>query len=199
MTGTSAAPVVYDLRSILQRLDLAELFPIGRPLEIELGCGDGSFLVDHSRLHPQHNFIGVERLLGRVRKVERKSRRERLCNLRAVRIESTYFLQYLLPERSSVALHVYFPDPWPKRRHRRHRLVNEQFPNLAGKALVDGGRVYLRTDDHDYFDQMVRVFSSSSLFASVDTPADLAALTTDFERGFLARGISTLRAAYQKR
>ena len=77
-----------------------------------------------------------------------------MTNLRGVRIESAYFLEYLLPPRSAVALHIYFPDPWPKRKHRRHRLINERFPALARQALAPGGTVYLRTDDEDYFEQM---------------------------------------------
>ena len=80
---------------------------------MELGCGDASFLVDYARRHPERNFIGVERLLGRLRKLDRKGRRAGLTNLRGVRIESSYFLEYLLPPHSVSALHVYFPDPWP--------------------------------------------------------------------------------------
>jgi tRNA (guanine-N7-)-methyltransferase len=185
------------LASILERIDLAKLFPKPQPLEVELGSGDGSFLVEYAALHPERNFIGVERLLGRLRKLERKGRRAGLPNLRGVRIESAYFLQYLLPPRSVGALHVYFPDPWPKRKHRRHRLVNDQFPALAAQALAPGGTVYLRTDDAPYFEQMTAVFAAGPAFRPVETPADLAGLATDFERDFAARGIPTRRAAYQ--
>jgi tRNA (guanine-N7-)-methyltransferase len=93
-------------------------------------------------------------------------------------------------------LHIYFPDPWPKRKHQRHRLINETFPELVQLALVPAGRVYLRTDDRDYFAQMQRVFENSS-FRSVETPPELAAVRTDFEAAFNTRGIPTLRAAYE--
>ncbi|HTL59138.1 MAG TPA: hypothetical protein VL361_25925 [Candidatus Limnocylindrales bacterium] len=189
--------IIYALPSIIQPLDLADLFPKLQPLEIELGSGDGSFLVAYARQVPEHNFIGVERLLGRIRKLERKGRRADLANLRAVRIESAYFLRYLLPPHSAAALHIYFPDPWPKRKHRRHRLVSMDFPLIAEAALHPGGAVYLRTDDEDYFTQIKEVFGGSALFRPVPTPAALAALPTDFETGFLARGIKTLHAAYQ--
>jgi hypothetical protein len=86
-----------------------------QPLEVELGCGDASFLVEYARRNPAKNFIGVERLLGRLQKLDRKGRRAGLKNLRGVRIESAYFLQYLLPPHSAQALHIYFPDPWPKK------------------------------------------------------------------------------------
>jgi tRNA (guanine-N7-)-methyltransferase len=191
--------LVYELPSILEPLDLAKLFPKVQPLELELGSGDGSFLVELGRSCPDHNFIGVERLLGRVRKLDRKGRRAGLSNVRGVRIESSYFLRYLLPPHSATARHIYFPDPWPKRKHRRHRLINADFPSLAQTALVPPGTVYLRTDDSDYFDQMREVFDASPLFQAVATPATLAGLLTDFERDFIARGVKTLHAAYQVR
>ena len=189
--------LIYQLDSILERIDLKNLFKTIRPLEIELGSGDGSFLVRYAAGNPERNFIGIERLLGRLRKIDKKGRLAGLNNLRVLRIESAYFLQYLLPPHTTAALHVYFPDPWPKRKHRRHRLINEQFPELARQALEPGGRVYLRTDDADYFEQMVRVFGASQLFEERETPAELANLRTDFEEGFNRRGIGTLRAAYQ--
>src|SRR5471032_2062665 len=117
--------LVVGLRSIIEPLVLAEIFPKPQPLEVELGCGDASFLVGYARRNPGRNFIGVERLLGRIQKLDRKGRRDGLVNLRGVRIESAYFLQYLLPPGSASALHIYFPDPWPKKRHRKHRLINE--------------------------------------------------------------------------
>lgn len=194
---SAVADLVYPLASIIERLDSAKLFCRPQPLEVELGCGDGSFLVEYAKRHPGRNFIGVERLLGRIRKLDRKGRRAGLTNLRGVRIESAYFLQYLLTPHSVSALHVYFPDPWPKRKHRRHRLINEQFPSIAREALEPGGKVYLRTDDRDYFDQMLAVFDARPDFARADTPAELGGLPTDFEREFNARGISTLLMAYK--
>jgi tRNA (guanine-N7-)-methyltransferase len=182
----------------VQRIDLSELFTVDHPIELELGSGDGSFLVNYAQMHPEHNFIGVERLLGRIRKTDRKGRRAGLTNLRLVRIESSYFLKYLLPVGMTVALHVYFPDPWPKRKHRRHRLINDGFPELAHRALVPGGKVWLRTDDADYFGQMQAVFSASPLFRPAETPEQLRGVTTDFEKGFQAAGIETRCTGYEK-
>lgn len=194
---TSGPSPLYELPTILERLDLPELFPAVQPVEVELGSGDGSFLVEFATQHPENNFIGVERLLGRIRKLERKARRAALANVRGVRIESYYFLRYLLPAHSASALHIYFPDPWPKRKHRRHRLINSNFPGLAEMALTPGGTVYLRTDDPDYYQQMNEVFKVSPLFRPIETPVPLIALLTDFERDFTERGIKTLHAAYQ--
>lgn len=185
-------PVSWD-----ERLALAEMFPIARPLEVELGSGDGSFMAKWAALWPERNFIGVERLLGRLRKLDRKGQRGGLLNLRLMRIEASYFLEYLLPLASVTALHLYFPDPWPKRKHRKNRLVNERFPELASRVLTPDGVMYLRTDDEDYFAQMLEVFAADQRFVPVETPADMMAVITDFERGFHARGVATQRAAYR--
>lgn len=191
-----SASLIWKLTSIVERIDLTALFPKSQPLEIELGSGDGSFLASYAALHPERNFIGVERLLGRLRKLDRKGRRAGLTNLRGLRIESAYFLEYLLPQHSAFALHVYFPDPWPKRKHRPRRLISEKFPALALQALAPGGRVYLRTDDPNYFEQMITTFGACAAFSRAETPDELSALLTDFEKDFRARGIQTLRAAY---
>ncbi len=193
------AAVLYKLPSILDRIDAKTLFPKEQPLEVELGAGDGSFIVNYTREHPEHNFIGVERLLGRLRKIDKKGTRAGFQNLRAIRIEAAYFLEWLLPEKSVTALHVYFPDPWPKRKHRKNRLVNERFTALTSKILIPGGIVYLRTDDLDYFAQMTRVFAADSRFQSVETPESVSRVVTDFERTFNAKGIPTQRAAYRLR
>ncbi len=139
-TGLSVENLIVQLRSILQPLDMAELFPQPQPLEVELGCGDASFLIEYARRHPERNFLGVERLLGRLQKLDRKGRRAGLTNLRGVRIESAYFLRYLLPAHSATALHIYFPDPWPKKKHRRHRLINESFPRARQRRARAGRR-----------------------------------------------------------
>jgi tRNA (guanine-N7-)-methyltransferase len=190
--------LLLKLTSIIERLEPGRIFADAQLLEVELGSGDGSFLVNYARLHPGRNFLGVERLLGRLRKLDRKALRAGLTNLRGLRVESAYFLEYLLPRESVMALHVYFPDPWPKRKHRKNRLVNARFTEIARQVLAPGGVIYLRTDDEDYFTQMVKEFAANPAFQLVETPGELSAVVTDFERNFLARGVPTLRAAYVK-
>jgi tRNA (guanine-N7-)-methyltransferase len=189
--------LVVQLPSLIEPLDLTTLFPRAQPLEVELGCGDASFLAEYARRQPAKNFIGVERLLGRIEKLHRKGSQLGLTNVRGVRIESAYFLQYLLPPHAATALHIYFPDPWPKKKHRKHRLINEAFPALARRTLTAGGTVFLRTDDADYFQQMNEVFDAAQEFSKVTSPIELTEITTDFERDFNAQGISTLRTAYK--
>ncbi len=195
---TPHSTLIFRPLSYVERLDFDAVFPQRQPVEVELGSGDGSFLAQYAQAHPQWNFLGVERLLGRLRKLDRKGRRAGLVNLRLIRLEAAYLLEYLLPRESIQALHVYFPDPWPKRKHRKHRLVNAHFAEAARQALAPGGMIYLRTDDTDYFGQMQEVFAANDGFAAVETPPDLSARLTDFEREFQARGVGTLRAAYRR-
>ncbi len=182
---------------MVERLDVGRLFANTQPLEIELGSGDGSFLAQYAATHPRRNFMGVERLLGRLRKLDRKLRRLNLGNVRSVRMEAAYFLEFLLPPSCAEAIHIYFPDPWPKRRHHKHRLINERFPLMARQVLNDGGTIYLRTDNAEYFGRMKKVFAACAYFEETQTPEELAATLTDFERGFIAKGVPTLRAAFR--
>ena len=183
---------------IMQRLDLAAIFGNANPVELELGAGDGSFIAQHAALHPGRNLIGVERLLGRLKKIDRKGRRAGLTNLRGLRLEAAYVLEWMVPPGSLAAIHIYFPDPWPKRRHWKNRLINEAFTRLAHRALAPDGVVCLRTDDPGYFAQMERVFDADAGFVRVPEPPGLLDVKTDFERGFNAEGIPTNHVAYRR-
>jgi len=197
--GVAGAPtLIHRIESIVDVLEPVKLFPCVQPFEVELGSGDGSFLAQYAKLHPERNFLGVERLLGRLRKLDKKGRRAGLTNLRLLRIEASYLIEFMVPRESTSALHIYFPDPWPKRKHRKNRLINERFTELAQRALVPGGVVFLRTDDADYHQQMTRVFDANAAFKSVETPVELSAVVTDFERNFHLRGVPTLYGAYQR-
>lgn len=192
------SPVIIRPASYVDRLDIHALFPAHAPVEVEIGAGDGSFLIQWAAQNPGTNFLGLERLMGRLKKIEKKSRRLGLTNVRAMRLEATYFAEYLLPPDSVSAVHIYFPDPWPKRKHRQNRLVNERYTEILRAALIKDGIVFLRTDDTDYFSQMTRVFDANPNYTAVETPERLASVLTDFERDFNAQGILTNRAAYRR-
>jgi tRNA (guanine-N7-)-methyltransferase len=189
---------IYKPESIVEPLPVTKLFPSPRPLEVELGAGDGSFLAAYAAAHRETNFIGVERLLGRLRKIDRKAHRAGLTNLSLIRIEASYVVNYLLPREGVRAVHIYFPDPWPKRRHWKNRLITPAFTELLRAVLEKGGEVHLRTDDRNYFEQMLESFGGNSSFEKIQTPPALLEFTTDFERGFAKRGISTNAASYKR-
>ena len=110
-----------------RRLETEEIRIGERPLEMDLGCGDGSFLIDLAKHHPERDFIGVERLMGRCKKVSKKIKRNALDNARILRLDSKYVVEWLLPESCVSRIHLLCPDPWPKFRHHRRRLVQIPF------------------------------------------------------------------------
>jgi len=189
--------LLHPITSAVESIGLAELFPVEQPLELELGCGDGSFTLQYAQANPGRNIVALERLLGRITKLDRKGHRAGLKNLRLLRAEAAYVLEYLLPPGLLDAIHVYFPDPWPKKRHHKNRLISEPFPPLAKRLLREGGIVYLRTDNIEYFEQMLEVFGGADGFEVVDTPEPMKQIVTDFEQEFNAQGIPTNYAAYR--
>ena len=189
--------LLHDFQSITEPLCLEELFPAVQPAELEIGCGDGGFLFQMAQQHPDRNFLGVERLLGRIRKLSKKGQNASLTNLRLLRLEERYVMKYLLPEKAFEAIHVYFPDPWPKDRHARHRRVDEEFPQNAAHLLKRGGVVHLRTDDAVYFKQMQTFFGTNGGYVEEKTPTELAARVTEFETEFNAQGKNTNRASWR--
>ena len=136
-----------------------ELFGGGAPLEVDLGCGDGSFLVEMARHFPERRFLGVERLLGRVRKVCRKLQRAGLENARVLRLESRYTVEWLLPGDSVSRLHLLCPDPWPKARHHRRRLLQPEFLAAVARVLEPGGEFLFKTDNEEYFEWALEQFA----------------------------------------
>ena len=189
--------LLHPITSAVEPIDLAGLFPVKQPLELELGCGDGSFTLQYALANPGRNIVALERLLGRITKLDRKGHRAGLKNLRLVRAEAAYVLEYLLPPGLLDAIHVYFPDPWPKKRHHKNRLISEPFPPLAKRLVREGGIVYLRTDNIEYFEQMLEVFGDANGFKAVETPESLKAIVTNFEQEFNSQGIPTNYAAYR--
>jgi tRNA (guanine-N7-)-methyltransferase len=108
---------VINLESFVDRLDIEKVFGRSAPLQVDLGCGDGSFLCALAQRNPDQNFLGIERLLGRIRSAARKA--AMVGNVRLLRMESSYAVRYLLPAGLVETFYLLFPDPWPKRRHWR--------------------------------------------------------------------------------
>ena len=136
---------------IFMPLSLGEIFMRSQPVEVDLGSGSGQFLVAASQRYPGHNFLGVERLLGRVRKTRRRAWKLGLQNLRVLRFEINYTVRYLLPPDSIWRFHLSFPDPWPKRRHQRRRVVDREFFGAVYRALQPRGELWIKTDHAEYF------------------------------------------------
>ena len=180
-------------------LDPIAIFGRAAPLHVDLGCGDGSFLCELAHRHPDKNFLGIDRLVGRIAKACHKA--AALENVRVLNVESSYAVGHLLPERSTETFYLLFPDPWPKRRHQRRRIVTPDFLESIHRALADGGFFRIATDQLDYFEQIQRVGENHSGFAIVDvnTSPDRTDLPqTKFECRFSALGAPIYRLGLRK-
>jgi tRNA (guanine-N7-)-methyltransferase len=180
-------------------LDLLAIFGRVAPLHVDLGCGDGSFLCELAQRCPDRNFLGIERLVGRVAKACRKA--APLENVRVLNVESSYAARYLLPETSVETFYLLFPDPWPKRRHQRRRIVKADFLDAIHHALADDGFFRIATDQLGYFEQIRGIARSHFGFAIVDANADPARIDlplTKFERRFRALGAPIYQLALRK-
>ncbi len=172
------------VESLTDRLDLDKIFGRRAPLHVDLGCGDGLFLCALAQRVPDKNFLGIERLLNRVRTSARKA--ATLDNVRLLRMESSYAVRYLLPAESVERFYLLFPDPWPKRRHHRRRIVTPDFLSSIHSALQRSGSIYIATDDVDYFWKIKELAESNPGFAIGVADVDLP--QSKFGRIFRERG-----------
>lgn len=170
---------------------------LARPLEIEVGCGKGRFLTRRAAANPDCDFIGIERMLGRVRLFAGKCRRAGLRNARILRLEALYTFHYLLPPHHARRVYVFFPDPWPKRKHHSHRLFGPLFLDALWKRLEIGGRIEFATDHAEYFEAVCGCFARDSRFRRVDPMPRPQEVWTEFETMFRAKGMPVHSAAWE--
>ncbi len=198
--GNSMLPSFFTPTDYFRELRREGIFPdASRALEIDLGCGDGTFLLGMAAQFPERDFLGVERMIGRVEKVTKKIQRSGLTNVRILRLESAYTVGWLLPTAGVSRLHLLCPDPWPKLKHNRRRLVvNEEFQMGLKRILVPGGEFLLKTDDAPYFAVAQQEFDNLANFKRLEWPDDAFFYpTTDFEKYWLSIGREMNRARWQ--
>lgn len=174
-----------------RRLKTEEIFEDSRPFEVDLGCGDGGFLFQMAEHYPERHFLAIERLLGRVRKVCSKSDRiYGLNNVKVFRVESLYAVQWLLPYNSVSRLHLLCPDPWPKIKHHRRRLVQQEFLDALHQVLIPEGEFLFKTDHEEYFDWVLEQVSAHAGFKRLEWEGeDFYYPKTDFQLLWESQGL----------
>lgn len=182
----------------------------GRPLEVEVGCGKGRFLTGRAAANPAIDFLGIERMLGRVHSFDDKCRRLRIANAHVLRLEALYAFWYLLPAHGVKTVYVFFPDPWPKRRHHSHRLFGPLFLKALWKRLETGGRLEFATDHEEYFRYVTEecfppyegnaadgIGDAAPLFRRVKPMERGPDAWTEFETRFRGQGLPIHSAAWE--
>ena len=134
---------------------------------LELGSGWGEFLVAWLAVHPDDDYVAFEIKNDRIRKTLKRVRKLEGVHLRMVPVNFGWFLEDILPPASFDWIIVNFPDPWPKRRHWKHRLVRPGFPERRASLLRRAGQIHLATDYGPYARKMIRLFRESQLFEPV--------------------------------
>ena len=183
-----------DVDALPRPLDWRQVFGNDHPVELEIGTGKGTFLTEQAKARPDVNFFGLEWANWFFRYASDRLRRNQCANARMVRAEAGYFLTEFVADASVSVLHVYFPDPWPKKRHHKRRLVQEPFLRQAERILSPGGRVQIVSDHKGYFEENIEpTLKSSGVLQVVDYNRPGSAgegefVGTNFERKYRREG-----------
>ncbi len=179
--------------------DFRSLFPNPAPLEADLGCGRGRFLLARAALAPGSNFIGVDLLSRRLGKFDLRAAARGLTNIRLLQGDVRYALEHFFPPASLSVAYLLFPDPWPKHRHHARRMLQPSFMDLLHRALAAGGLFHFATDHQDYFDAALKIFARDPRFEPAPPFEPAPEERTDFEMLFLGLDRTTRRASLRKR
>ena len=200
----NAEPVALDygyksLADLVAPVDFRDIFGRPAPVELEIGAGRGDFMVQYATAQPDVNFMAVERKLVVLRKIVSKVQRAGLSNVQVLNVEVRHFLREYIARESLRAVHVYFPDPWPKRHHAHRRLmVHEENIELIIRSIEPGGHLHFRTDVPGYYDLALQLLQARTELQRIDVPIQLASVKTGYETRFHRQGIATFSASYIK-
>jgi len=208
----SAVPPPPDLRPYFLTLhdlppaplDPAALFGNERPVEVEVGSGRGLFLVNAGMTCPETSFLGIEYDFKEARRAARRLQKRALGNVRILGADARRVFSEYLPQASAVAVHVYFPDPWWKRRHKKRRIFNAEFLVQAARVLKPDGLLHAWTDVAEYFEVMTALVAENHDFVALPPPAERPPIHdmdyhTSFERKKRKLGLAIFRACWERR
>jgi tRNA (guanine-N7-)-methyltransferase len=181
-------------------LDLHAFFGRSAPTELEIGIGKARFLLAEAQAHPERNYIGLEIVPEYARIAEAKAEKLGLTNVRIHALDGKAFVAMRLPPGSLAALHVFFPDPWPKKRHHKRRLFTHDFAAAAARTLAPGGVLRAASDHPDYWPVIEQVLDAEPLLARIP-PAETGDWTpgTNWELKTVARGEGFGRGIWRRK
>lgn len=172
------------ISDITQPIEWKTIFSEQKEIHIDLGAGDGGFAIGLAQKNPQWNVLAVERLKGRAQKIVRKAKQQNLKNLRVLRLESSYFLTYLVPTSSVSMIHVMHPDPWPKRKQHKNRLFQKNFIESCLRVLIPGGKLRFTSDHPSYFIKVLKIVKEFHGLHMEDWNHKFNYPKSDFEKRF---------------
>ncbi len=142
------------------KLNFNDIFGRSASIHIEIGSGRGTFLVNQAKSQPDANFIGIERASKYYRFAVDRIGRWNLSNVRIIRTDAVPYIAECVPDSSVDCFHIYYPDPWPKKRHNKRRFINSANSDELIRCLKAGGTIRVATDFAEYFEQIKQVLAS---------------------------------------
>jgi tRNA (guanine-N7-)-methyltransferase len=197
-----ATPYTVDFASLTPPISWPEIFGNDHPVELEIGSGKGLFLVNAASANPSHNFFGIELAKKYAWKAAERVAKRALANVRVLPGDALLFMARYVPPSSLRAVHVYFPDPWWKSRHKKRRVFAEPLVLDLERTLQLGGDLHVVTDVEDYFRVIRALIATHPRFQIQPEPApntpehDLDYLT-NFERKYRIEGRPIYRSHYR--
>jgi tRNA (guanine-N7-)-methyltransferase len=168
--------------------DPAALFGREAPLEVEVGSGKGLFLQSAATAFPEHNFLGIEVAQKYARFTAARLAKRELTNALAVAGDGLRLFREMIPDNSLAAVHVYFPDPWWKKRHHKRRVLNEAFLADVYRTLQPGGKLHFWTDVEEYFTATLELIATMAKFhGPIEVPEKAPEHTLDYRTHFERR------------
>lgn len=185
-------------------IDLRALFGRDAPLTLEIGFGDGHNLAELARRHPERDFLGAEVHRPGVGRLLLTLESDGLKNVRVIPEDAVMVLKGRLPDTCLDAVLIYFPDPWPKKRHHKRRLLQAEFAELLARKLKPGGRVHLATDWEDYAHHALAILAAAPEFENTATsggcvPRPAERPETKFERRGVKLGHGVYDLVFRRR
>jgi tRNA (guanine-N7-)-methyltransferase len=166
------------------------------PLEIEIGAGKGDFILEYASANPERNFLAIE-LSGTVGQLLAvRCGRAELPNVRVAKMDARTLVNLMLPDASVAAFHIYYPDPWPKERHIKHRMVTPFFVRNLSRTLSENGAVYAASDVKEWAGEIFAMLEAGGLRRIEKEPP--GAKRSAFGRKYMAQGKPVYFASFEK-
>jgi tRNA (guanine-N7-)-methyltransferase len=143
-----------------EKIDFVKVFGRSGPVHIEIGTGKAAFLLNQAKALPQANFLGIEWARRYYRFAVDRMGRWQITNVRIIRTDAAHFIANFVPDNCVDCFHIYFPDPWPKKRHHKRRFFNPENLRHLLRCLKAGGLIKIATDHEEYFQEIKRLLTS---------------------------------------
>ena len=199
--------IAVDLDKYSIGKDLPGLFNKAGPIEIEVGSGKGTFLLNQAKAHPDINYLGMEWANKYYRLCVDRIRRWQMDNVRVLRADARDFIAGCVRDSTVKAFHIYYPDPWPKKRHHKRRFFAQKNILQVARCLQPGGELRVATDHLEYFEVISEVLlgdpTVTSIFEQIEfCPTDAAdqgeLVGSNFERKYIKEGRNSYKIALKK-